>query len=308
MRIIFAGTPSFAVPALSTTERLGQVVAVYTQPDRPAGRSRHLQPSPIKQHALALGLPVFQPERVKDPSVVAQIEHLHPDLIIVVGYGQILPQQLLDLPRIGCWNVHASLLPRWRGAAPIQRAIEAGDRQTGICLMQMENGLDQGPILLQAETAIGDDETAGQLHDRLAQLGADILAKGLTRALNGSVLPATTQSTHGVTYAHKLEKSHARLDWSLSAIDLARKVRAFHPWPIAEAMLANERIRIHHATPIEKNHSSVPGRVLKASKYALDIACGQGALRLVKVQRPGGLAISAADYINARRHLCVESE
>lgn len=308
MRIIFAGTPSFAVPALSTAERLGQVVAVYTQPDRPAGRSRHLQPSPIKQHALALGLPVIQPEQVKDPDVIAQIERLHPDLIIVVGYGQILPQQLLDLPRQGCWNVHASLLPRWRGAAPIQRAIEAGDRQTGICLMQMGSGLDQGPVLLQAVTAIGDAETAGQLHDRLAQLGASILADGLTLVHNGQLPQATVQSTQGVTYADKLKKTHARLDWSLSAIDLARKVRAFHPWPIAEAMLVNERIRIHYATAIDKGHSSVPGRVLEASKHALDIACGQGALRLIQVQRPGGLVISAADYINARRHLNVDSE
>ena len=308
MRIIFAGTPSFAVPALLTAVRLGQVVAVYTQPDRPAGRSRQLQPSPIKQHALVLGLPIIQPERIKEPEAIVQMKRLHSDLMIVVGYGQILPQQLLNLPRKGCWNVHASLLPRWRGAAPIQRAIEAGDRQTGICLMQMENGLDQGPVLLKAVTAIGDDETAGQLHDRLAQLGADVLANGLTLALNGLLPQATPQSTQGVTYANKLMKTHAYLDWSLSAIDLARKVRAFHPWPIAETMLAHERVRIHHAEAIEKNHSSVPGRVLEASKHALDIACGQGVLRLLQVQRPGGLVISAVDYINARRHLCVDSK
>ena len=300
MKIIFAGTPTFAVPSLVTVARLAQVVAVYTQPDRPAGRSRQKQPSAIKQQALALGLPVIQPERIQHPDAIAEIAALQPDLIIVVAFGQILPQRLLELPHKGGWNLHASLLPRWRGAAPIQRAIEAGDRQTGVCLMQMESGLDRGPVLLQATTPIADTDTAVILHDRLAQLGADVLADALTRARSGLFPNPKPQSTQGVSYAHKLVKAQARLDWSLTAAELARKVRAFNPWPMAEVMLLNERLRIHQAEAIKTVHSLNPGSVVHASKSGLDIACGDGALRLLRLQRPGSSVISAADFLNGR--------
>ena len=210
---------------------------------------------------------------------------------------------MLDIPQYGCWNVHASLLPRWRGAAPIQRAIEAGDEETGVCLMQMEAGLDTGPVLLAQSLDIGPEETGGQLHDRLADLGAQVLrdALGLLRA--GVRLPPHPQPEAGVVYAHKLDKAEARLDWTQPADVLARKVRAFNPWPIAEAQVAGERLRIHGAVAVEQAHTAAPGTLLAASRQGLDIACGSGVLRLRVVQREGGKAITAADYLNARRDL-----
>ena len=228
---------------------------------------------------------------------------LQPDLMIVVAYGLILPQKILDIPRYGCWNVHASLLPRWRGAAPIQRAIEAGDGETGICLMQMEKGLDTGPVLLPSPLPIGESETAGQLHDRLAELGAQVLADGLGLLRAGMRPVPQPQPETGVTYAHKLEKGEAKLDWSQPAQRLANKVRAFNPWPMAEAELAGERIRIHAALAMPLAHGQPPGRVLFAGRDGIDVACGQGALRIRVLQREGGKAITAADYLNARQDL-----
>ncbi|WP_449447048.1 methionyl-tRNA formyltransferase [Thermomonas brevis] len=301
MRIVFAGTPEFAVPCLRAAASKGEVVAVYTQPDRPAGRGRGLTPSPVKLEAVQRGIPVHQPENFRSAESKATLRALQPDLMVVVAYGLILPQSVLDIPEHGCWNVHASLLPRWRGAAPIQRAIEAGDSRTGVCLMQMEKGLDTGPVLLAQALAIGPRDTGGQLHDRLAELGAKVLsdALGLLRAT--IQLPPHPQPAKGVTYAHKLDKAEARLDWSQPAATLANKVRAFNPWPVAEAQLAGERVRIHAALALDETHAAVPGSVLRAGRDGIDIACGHGVLRLETLQRDGGKPISAQDYRNARR-------
>jgi methionyl-tRNA formyltransferase len=300
LRIVFAGTPEFAVPSLRAAAQRNEVVAVYTQPDRPAGRGRGLQPSPVKREAIARGIPVLQPESLKSELSRDALRALKPDLVVVVAYGLLLPQKILEIPAQGCWNVHASLLPRWRGAAPIQRAIEAGDSETGVCLMQMEKGLDTGPVLLSQRLAIGDNETGGQLHERLAALGAQTLADGLGLLRAGMRPVAKPQPATGATYAHKLDKAEAKLDWSQPAEVLARKVRAFNPWPMAEAVLAGERVRIHGAVALPLAHRAAPGSVLLAGREGIDIACGDGALRIRVLQREGGKAITAADYLNAR--------
>ncbi|MFL0349077.1 methionyl-tRNA formyltransferase [Stenotrophomonas lactitubi] len=305
MRIVFAGTPEFAVSSLCAAARHHEVVAVYTQPDRPAGRGRGLAPSPVKLEAVARGIPVYQPETLKDEAAQQQLRDLQPDLMVVVAYGLILPKAVLTIPIHGCWNVHGSLLPRWRGAAPIQRAIQAGDEKTGICLMQMEAGLDTGPVLLHQELPIAATDTGGQLHDKLAELGAQVLSDGLGLLRAGIKPIARPQPEQGVTYAHKLDKAEAKLDWAQDAEALARTVRAFNPWPIAEALLAGERVRIHGAVALDAAHGQAPGTVLAAGREGIDIACGQGALRLRVLQREGGKAITAADYLNARRDLRV---
>lgn len=303
MRIVFAGTPEFAVSSLRAAARHHEVVAVYTQPDRPAGRGRGLAPSPVKLEAVARGIPVHQPATLKDAAAQQQLRDLQPDLMVVVAYGLILPKAVLTIPTHGCWNVHASLLPRWRGAAPIQRAIQAGDASTGVCLMQMEAGLDTGPVLLHQELPIAATDTGGQLHDKLAELGAQVLSDGLGLLRAGIKPVARPQPEQGVTYAHKLDKAEAKLDWAQPADVLARTVRAFNPWPIAEATLAGERVRIHGAVALDLAHGQPPGTVLVAGREGIDIACGQGALRLRVLQREGGKAITAADYLNARRDL-----
>ncbi|MGE8283444.1 MAG: methionyl-tRNA formyltransferase [Stenotrophomonas lactitubi] len=305
MRIVFAGTPEFAVSSLRAAARHHEVVAVYTQPDRPAGRGRGLAPSPVKLEAVARGIPVYQPESLKDEAAQQQLRDLQPDLMVVVAYGLILPKAVLTIPTHGCWNVHGSLLPRWRGAAPIQRAIQVGDEKTGICLMQMEAGLDTGPVLLHQELPIAATDTGGQLHDKLAELGAQVLSDGLGLLRAGIKPIARPQPEQGVTYAHKLDKAEAKLDWAQDAEALARTVRAFNPWPIAEALLAGERVRIHGAVALDAAHGQAPGTVLAAGREGIDIACGQGALRLRVLQREGGKAITAADYLNARRDLRV---
>ena len=303
MRIVFAGTPDFAVPCLRAAAARNEVVAVYSQPDRPAGRGRGLTPSPVKREAIARGIPVLQPENFKAQVSRDALAALQPDVMVVVAYGLILPQSVLDIPAHGCWNVHASLLPRWRGAAPIQRAIQAGDTETGVCLMQMERGLDTGPVLLSQSLPIGEGDTGGQLHDRLSELGAQVLSDGLGLLRAGIVPVARAQPAEGVTYAHKLDKAEARLDWSQPAEVLGRTVRAFNPWPMAEAQLAGERVRIHGAVPLALEHRAAPGTVLLAGREGIDVACGEGALRIRVLQREGGRAITAADYLNARREL-----
>ena len=305
MRIVFAGTPDFAVPCLAAAARYNEVVAVYTQPDRPAGRGRGLAASPVKQAALARGLPVYQPLSLRDEAAQAELAALKPDLMVVVAYGLILPQAVLDIPTHGCWNVHASLLPRWRGAAPIQRAIQAGDTHSGVGLMQMEKGLDTGPVLLEQALELAADETGGSLHDKLSAMGAQVLADGLGLLRAGLRPLARPQPEAGVEYAHKLDKAEARLDWRADAIVLERQVRAFNPWPVAEAQLAGERVRIHAAQAVPGVPGMPAGSVLAATKAGIDIACGNGALRLLVVQREGGKPVSAADYLNARRDLQV---
>ncbi|WP_447737889.1 methionyl-tRNA formyltransferase [Rhodanobacter soli] len=304
MRLVFAGTPEFSVPCLEACRASGaEVVAVYTQPDRPAGRGRKLTPSPVKQAALAAGIAVEQPESLKPADVQQRLADYRPDLLVVVAYGLILPRKVLTIPRLGCWNVHASLLPRWRGAAPIQRAILAGDRESGVDLMQMEAGLDTGPVLLERRTPISRDDTGGSLHDRLATLGAQVLAEGLRRTLAGEVLVATPQPEDGVTYAHKLDKAEAKLDFGRPAPELERQVRAFDPWPVAEGEIAGEPLRIWAARAIELDHHASPGRVLAAGRDGIDLACGTGILRVTAVQRAGGKRIGAVDYLNARPEL-----
>ncbi len=303
MRIVFAGTPDFAVPCLRAAAKRNEVVAAYTQPDRPAGRGRALAPSPVKREALARGIEVRQPENFRSPESREALAALKPDLLVVVAYGLILPQAVLDIPTHGGWNVHASLLPRWRGAAPIQRAIQAGDAHTGVCLMLMEKGLDTGPVLLKQALDIGVEETGGQLHDRLAELGAQVLADGLGLLRAGIRPVPQPQPAAGVTYAHKLDKTEARLDWQRPATELARTVRAFNPWPMAEAQLAGERVRLHGAVALPLSHAAAPGTVLLAGRDGIDVACGEGALRIRVLQRDGGKAMTAADYLNGRRDL-----
>jgi methionyl-tRNA formyltransferase len=283
------------------------VVAVYTQPDRPAGRGRKPSISPVKQAAREAGIPVEQPESLKTPEAQARLRDYAPDLMVVIAYGLILPRKVLATPRLGCWNVHASLLPRWRGAAPIQRAILAGDAETGVCLMQMEAGLDTGPVLLSETTPIRDDDTGGSLHDRLAETGAHVLGKGLRRIIAGETLRTTPQSEAGTTYAHKLDKAEAKLDVSRPAIELERKVRAFDPWPVAEAEVAGEHIRVWSALamPSPQPPAPNPGAIVTASKHGIDITCGEGVLRILKLQRAGGRVIDASDYVNARADLRV---
>jgi len=304
LRVVFAGTPEFSVPCLEACRASGaELVAVYTQPDRPAGRGRKLAPSPVKQAALAAGIAVEQPESLKGAEAQARLAAYRPDLMVVVAYGLILPRKVLAIPRLGCWNVHASLLPRWRGAAPIQRAILAGDTQTGVDLMRMEAGLDTGPVLLERRTPITREDTGGSLHDRLAVLGAEVLAEGLARTSAGETLVATPQAAEGVVYAHKLDKAEARLDFTRPATELERQVRAFDPWPGSDAELAGEPLRIWAADALVLAHAAAPGSVLGAGRDGIDVACGNGALRITALQRAGGRRISAADYLNARPEL-----
>jgi methionyl-tRNA formyltransferase len=304
LRVVFAGTPDFSVPCLEACRASGaDVVAVYTQPDRPAGRGRKLTPSPVKQAALAAGIAVEQPESLKSAEAQQALAAYRPDLLVVVAYGLILPRKVLAIPRHGCWNVHASLLPRWRGAAPIQRAILAGDTESGVDLMQMEAGLDTGPVLLERRTPITGDDTGGSLHDRLSVLGAEALAEGLARLLAGESLVAQPQVEAGVVYAHKLDKAEAKLDFSRPALELERQVRAFDPWPVAEGEIAGEPLRIWAARAIELDHHAAPGSVLAASRDGIDLACGHGALRVTALQRAGGKRIGAVDYLNARPEL-----
>ncbi len=302
LRIVFAGTPDFSVPCLDACLACGaEVAAVYTQPDRPAGRGRQLTPSAVKQRALAAGIAVEQPESLRDKAARERLATYAPDLMVVVAYGLILPKSALAIPRLGCWNVHASILPRWRGAAPIQRAILAGDEETGVDLMQMEVGLDTGPVLLERRTPIAADDTGGSLHDRLSALGAEVLADGLARVLRGETLAATPQPEAGVTYAHKLDKAEAKLDWSQPANALARKVRAFDPWPVAEAQLHGERVRLWSAEAIATPTTAEPGTLVATHRDAIDVATGDGLLRIHELQREGGRRVAVRDWLNARR-------
>jgi methionyl-tRNA formyltransferase len=298
-RIVYAGTPEFAVPALQALLDSGvEVVAVYTQPDRPAGRGRKLAASPVKQLALELGLPVEQPESFTS-SATERLASFKADLMVVAAYGLILPRPVLALPRLGCINIHASLLPRWRGAAPIQRAILAGDAETGVALMRMEAGLDTGPVYAKKTTPIGSELTAADLHDALALLGAGLLREYLPQLLEGELI-AAPQDPSAVTYAAKLQKSEAWLDWSQPAGVLQRQIRAFNSWPVAQTHLHDQVIRIWRASVADAAASSAQqGSILAADAAGILVATGGGILRILELQRPGGKILPAGDFINA---------
>jgi methionyl-tRNA formyltransferase len=291
LRILFAGTPDFAVVPFNELLAHGFTpVAILTQPDRPSGRGREPQASPLKHAATAARVPIHQPPSLRTAEARELIQTLAPDLMIVVAYGLLLPADILHIPVFGCWNIHASLLPRWRGAAPIQRAIEAGDYETGVSIMQMDAGLDTGPVIHRQRITLDGSETGGSLHNRLAVLGAEAL------------LPAATaQPESGVSYAPKLLKSEAEIDWSEPATLLERRIRAFNPWPVAWCMIGGERTRIWRATALLQDAARPPGTVLAADRKGINVATGSGVLRLLELQPPGKRRMSSADYLNARR-------
>lgn len=303
LRIAFAGTPDFSVPALEAlVASRHTVVGVLTQPDRPKGRGRQITAGPVKTAALAHGIPVAQPLTLKDPAGRAELEAWQPDLLVVVAYGLILPRAVLELPRLGCVNIHGSLLPRWRGAAPIQRSILAGDSLTGVTIMLMDVGLDTGPMLLKKETRIESTDTGGSIHDRLSVLGAAALLEAL-EGYEAGVLPPIPQPTEGVTYAAKIDKSEALLDWNQDALQLDRQIRAFNPWPVAETRLEGEQLRVFAASVIEGADSTQigvePGTICAVADSGVVVQCGRGQLALEQLQRPGRRAVSAAEFIRS---------
>ncbi|MFN3881822.1 MAG: methionyl-tRNA formyltransferase [Nitrincola lacisaponensis] len=301
LRIVFAGTPEFAASSLAALLHYDcQLVGVYTQPDRPAGRGQKLTPSPVKQLALEHGLEVFQPLNFKSDEALQTLTELQPDLMIVAAYGLLLPQSVLDLPRLGCINVHASLLPRWRGAAPIHRALLAGDSETGITIMQMALGLDTGDMLYKKSLAIHADDTAGSLHDRLATLGAEALLESLPLLEQGKLTPEVQDDSLSC-YAAKLLKEEGRLDWTRPAADLARQIRGLNPWPVAFCYLNEQPLRIWAAEAVSGSTEAAPGTLVALhQKQALDIATGDGILRLTQVQLPGKRALPVNALLNGQ--------
>ena len=292
MKLIFAGTPEFAAQALQAIVDAGHEVAlVLSQPDRPAGRGMTLQASPVKKLALEKGIEVFQPLSLKDAAAQAKIAAVGAEVMVVAAYGLILPQVVLDMPRFGCLNIHASLLPRWRGAAPIQRALLAGDAASGVCIMQMEAGLDTGPVLLRGAFPIAPDDTSVTLHDRLAALGAQLIVA----ALGKLPLPAESQPTEGVTYAHKIEKAEALIDWTKRAIELDRHLRAFNPFPGAQAVFAGQTVKLWRATPVEA--SGEIGQILAVDRSTIVVACGEGALAISELQKAGGKRLPVQQFL-----------
>jgi methionyl-tRNA formyltransferase len=295
VKIVFAGTPEFAVPALEALAQAGHAIAaVYTQPDRPAGRGRKLQSTPVAQRAAALNLPVRTPEKFT-AETSAELKAFAPEAMVVVAYGLMLPQAVLDIPQLGCFNIHASLLPRWRGAAPIQRAILAGDADTGITIMKMDAGLDTGPMVLQEKNAVREEQTAGELQQVLAPMGARLMVEAL-RLLQQGALRETAQPKTGATYAKKISKEEARLDWSRPAAELARQVRAYNPAPVAWTELDGERLRIYRATAQPQRGKQAPGTVLDAAQ-PLEVTTGDGTLRIDQLQRAGGKPLAAAEVV-----------
>ena len=287
MKIIFMGTPEFSVPVLEALHQAHEIVAVYCQPPRPAGRGKADRPSPVQARAAALGLPVRHPAKLRSDDAVAEFTALKADVAVVVAYGLILPQAILDAPRFGCLNIHASLLPRWRGAAPIQRAIMAGDRETGVCIMQMEAGLDTGPVLLREVVQIGAEETTADLHDRLSALGARLILEALAQL----PLPALPQPSEGVTYAAKIDKAEARVDWSRPAVEVDRLIRGLSPFPGAWTQVGGERVKLLRSRLAEGQ--GAPGQVL----HGFTISCGAGAVEITEAQREGKRPMPVAEVL-----------
>ena len=308
VRIVFAGTPDFAATALKALLKAGHdVVGVYSQPDRPAGRGRKLVPGPVKKVALDADIPVFQPLSLKPIDAQQELAALKPDVMVVAAYGLILPKAVLDIPTHGCLNIHASLLPRWRGAAPIHRAIAAGDTQTGITIMRMDEGLDTGAMLLKVTTPIHSDDTGGSLHNRLADMGGEAIVETLAKLASHELI-AEPQNDNEACYAHKLSKEEGHIDWHSSATDIERLVRAFNPWPGTYTNLGDQRIRIHMAQVLAENNSKPPGTVLNREREGIDIACGSGILRITRVQLPGTRAQSVDDLINGGKPLLIPAQ
>ncbi len=305
-RIVYAGTPEFAATALSALLDAGfSIVAVYTQPDRPAGRGHKLTPSPVKQLALKHAIPVEQPLSFKDPADVETLRSYQPDLMIVAAYGIILPQSVLDIPTAGCLNIHGSLLPRWRGAAPIQRAIQAGDAETGITIMQMEAGLDTGPMLYKVATPILPTDTGGSLHDRLAELGGGAIVHALRQLVN---LKPEIQDDQQANYAAKLSKAESDLDWSQPAEVLERTINAFNPWPGTSSLCDKDRIKVWEAKAHHEIHQATPGTILKRTIDGISVACGSGVLTIGKLQLPGAKALAVKDFVNGNPDKLVPGE
>jgi len=305
LRIIFAGTPEFAKPVLDAL--LGsehQVIAVYTQPDRPAGRGRKVHTGPIKELAEQHSLPVYQPESLRDEKELQQLRELAPDVMVVVGYGMLLPETVLQIPKFGCVNVHPSLLPRWRGSTPVQSAILAGDTKTGVAVMQLDKGMDSGDILNMLETEVGAEETSGELYDRLFKMGADLLLKTLVQAEHHKLQPQA-QNHNQVTLAKKIRKADAEINWTLSAQTLCNQIRAFNPWPIAFTYFKQQPLKIWKAKVVNEKTGLKPGSIANITKSELDIATSDGLLRLLVVQLPGKRPLPIKDFINAHKKYLV---
>ena len=307
LRVVFAGTPAFALPPLAALHAQHRLVGVLSQPDRPAGRGRVLTASPVKQAAQQLGVPVLQPQRLRGEgnelaATLGWLHDLQPDVIVVVAYGLILPPAVLQLPRLGCLNIHASLLPRWRGAAPIQRAILAGDAETGVCIMQMDAGLDTGAVLAAARLAIGPETTSALLHDQLAELGAAQILHALNELTAGRA-QAIPQPSQGITYAEKLSKAEARVNWQHDAKQIDRQIRAFNPWPIAETTLGGEAVKLLRSRVAAAASTAVapPGALAGLQGDALEVACGRGVLQVLELQRAGRKPVAAREFMNAAR-------
>ncbi|MGU5847670.1 methionyl-tRNA formyltransferase [Aeromonas hydrophila] len=301
LKLIFAGTPDFAarhLAALLSSDH--EVVAVYTQPDKPAGRGQKLTASPVKELALAHDLPVYQPASLRKEEAQAELAALGADLMVVVAYGLILPKAVLDTPRLGCINVHGSLLPRWRGAAPIQRSIWAGDAETGVTIMQMDVGLDTGAMIRKVNCPIAADETSASLYDKLAGLGPQALVDTVNAMAAGNTA-AEAQDDAQANYAEKLSKEEARINWSMEAVAIERCIRAFNPWPISWFEVAGQTVKVWQAEVVAQDHGQTAGTLLKADKQGIDIATGKGVLRLLTLQPPGKKAMSVTDLLNSRR-------
>lgn len=300
-RLLFAGTPEFALPTLEVLLGSGhEVIAVLTQPDRPAGRGRRLAACPVKERALAHGLPVLQPATLRDEAIQHTLRSLAPDLLVVVAYGLLLPPAVLSIPRRGCVNVHASLLPRWRGASPIQAALLAGDPETGVSIMALDPGLDTGPVYTMRRTPIAPDDTAASLSVRLAALGAAALAGVLDGILAGTLAPEP-QPAAGATHAGRISKAAALIDWRRPAVEIDRQVRAYNPWPVAETRLAGQQLRCWSARPLPDGVGRAePGQVVAAGPDGIDVQAGAGLLRLTAVQLPGRPVTAAADFVRGR--------